>query len=262
MEQIKPILMKLGQYGELIMTGMLVMFGGMIAIFLLYRMATALIKPGGTYARLMKVAFGAVYAMILVLTVVLAADRLGYNVSGLAGVAILLVLVGATLFFFLIPFLPRLPFVTGNMIEVRGVMGTVEAITAYQTVIRKFDGQTVFMPSAMVMASPITNYTLIPQRRIELNVSIYPNDDLLRAKSLLLELMSSQEHVLEDPQPSVFVTGIDGEKASLVAFCWVENANWFGTRDALWIAVASAFESESNVSLALPQIALRNDNHA
>jgi len=262
MEQLKPLLIKLGQYGELIMTGMAVMFGGMIAIFVLYRVATALIKPGGTYARIMKVAFGAIYAMILVLTVVLAAERLGYNVSGLAGVAILLVLVGATLFFFVIPFLPRLPFFTGNMIEVRGVMGTVEAITAYQTVIRKFDGQTVFIPSAMVMASPITNYTLIPERRIELNVSVYPDDDLVRAKSLLLELMGGQEHVLEDPQPSVFVTGIDGEKASLVAYCWVENANWFGARDALWIAIASAFDNEAKVSLALPQIALHNDSNA
>ena len=97
MEQIKPILMKLAQYGELIMTGMAIMFGGM-------------------------------FAMILVLTVVLAAERLGYSVTGLAGIAILLVLVGATLFFFLIPFLPRLPFVSGNIIEVRGVMDTVGAI--------------------------------------------------------------------------------------------------------------------------------------
>ncbi|MEP1469496.1 MAG: mechanosensitive ion channel domain-containing protein [Halieaceae bacterium] len=262
MEQLKPILMKLAQYGELIMTGMAVMFGGMLAIFVLYRMAASLIKPGGTYARVMKVAFGALYAMILVLTIVLAAERLGYNVSGLAGIAILLVLVGATLFFFLIPFLPRLPFVTGNMIEVRGVMGTVEAITAYQTVIRKFDGQTVFLPSAMVMASPITNYTLIPERRIELNVSVYASDDLARAKAALLELMSAQEQVLSDPEPSVFITGIDDGVASLVAYCWVENANWFGTRDALWAAIATTFSNEAGVSLALPQIALHNEPHA
>lgn len=262
MEQLKPTLMKLAQYGELIMAGMAVMLGGMIAIFLLYRVAAALIKPGGTYARLMKVAFGALYAMILVLTVMLAAERLGYDVSGLAGLAILAVLVGATIFFFIIPFLPRLPFVTGDMIEVRGVMGNVEAITAYQTVIRKFDGQTVFLPSATVMASPITNYTLIPQRRIELNVEVYAGNDLPRAKALLLELMSGQEHVLEEPEPSVFVTGIDGEKAGLVAFCWVENANWFGTRDALWLAIAEAFDKEEGVALALPQLAIQNDTRA
>ena len=56
-----------------------------------------------------------------------------------------------------------------------------------------------------------------------------------RGSSVFLSaLMQAQENVLAEPEPTVFVTGIDGEKAGIVAFCWVENANWFGTRDALY----------------------------
>ncbi len=65
-----------------------------------------------------------------------------------------------------------------------------------------------------------------------------------------------------DPAPAVYVTSVTGERASLVAYCWVENANWFGTRDALWSAIATTFDKETGVSLALPQIALHNEPHA
>jgi small conductance mechanosensitive channel len=253
LEQLQPIISKLTEYGGLIVSGLLVMFGGMIAIFILYRIVTKLIRPNGTYSRVIKVVFGAVYAMILVLTILLAAEKLGFDTSGLAGIAILLVLIAAVIVFFLIPFLPRLPFVPGDMVDVRGTMGIVEAITAYQTVIRTFDGHIVFVPSPMIMASPIINYSLHPNRRVQLDLEINATDDIIRAKALALDLMGAHENVMDDPAPSTFVTGIADGKTTLVAYCWVANADWFGTRDALFTQVAQAFTAEEYVALAIPK---------
>ena len=156
------------------------------------------------------------------------------------------------------PFLPRLPFVVGDMVQIKDVMGIVEAITAYQILVRTFDGQTVFLPTAVAMASPIRNFSAIPNRRIQMDVEIYSGDDIQRARALLVEIMELNGKVLADPPPSVFVTGITGERASMVAFCWVANADWFGTRDALWVAVASAFADDDKVNLALPQLNVHN----
>ncbi len=256
MDAAQEVLSQVSKYAELVITGMLIMFGGMIAILLLYRLVTALIQPGGLFARVVKVAFGAIYALILVITVLVAAERLGYNVQGLAGIAILLVIVGAVIVFFLVPFLPRLPFVPGDMVKIRGVMGVVEAITAYQTVLRTFDGQTIYMPSALVMAGDISNYSQIPERRVELTVEVNAGDDLARAQELLLEIMRGQDTVLAEPEPAVFITGIEDGRAALFAFCWVANADWFGTRDALWLAVSRAFAAEPSVSLAPPRLAV------
>lgn len=254
MEELKPIMGQLAAYGEVIVSILVIMFGGMIAVIALYKLASSLIKPGGAYARAMKVFFGAIYAMVLVVTVLVAAHKVGLPVEGLGPPALLFVIVISVLAFFLVPFLPRLPFVTGDMVKVKDIMGTVEAITAYQVVIRTFDGQTVFMPTAVVMSSAIRNYTAIPNRRVELNVDIYAGDDIERARALLVEIMELNAQVLADPAPNVFVTGINGERASLLALCWVENAEWFSTRDALWVAVAAAFADDDKVSLALPQM--------
>lgn len=253
LEQLQPILTKLTEYGSLIASGLLVMFGGMIAIFVLYRIVAKIVRPNGTYSRVIKVVFGAIYAMILLLTILLAAEKIGFDTSGLAGIAILLVMVASVIVFFLIPFLPRLPFVPGDMVDVRGTMGIVEAITAYQTVIRTFDGHIVFIPSPMIMASPIINYSLLPNRRVQLDLEIYSTDDIARAKAVTLDLMNAHENVLEDPAPSAFFTGIADGRAKLVAYCWVENANWFGTRDALFALVAQTFSQDEHIGLAIPR---------
>lgn len=260
MESTADILEKLSAYGELIVSGLLIMLGGMVAILLLYRLVAALIKPGTLFSRIMKVVFGAIYALILVITVMLAAERLGYDVEGLAGIAILLVIVGAIVVFFLIPFLPRLPYVVGDMVQLRGVMGSVEAITAYQTVVRTFDGQTVYLPTALVMAGAISNFTQVPQRRVELTLTVNASDDLGAAKTQLLTLMSSESAVLAEPPPAVFVTGIEDGRATLFAFCWVANADWFATRDALWIAAAEAFSASDGFTLAAPQVSVKTES--
>jgi small conductance mechanosensitive channel len=253
-EQLGPMLEQLSNYGGLIASILVVMVGGMLAVFLLYRVARSLIKPGGKYARAMQVGFGALYVMVLMLTILVAAAKIGLPVEGLAPVAILLVIVGAVVVFFLLPFLPRLPFVTGDMVQIKDVMGTVEAMTTAQIVVRTFDGQTVFIPTPIALSSSVRNYSSTPNRRVELNVDIYASNDIEQARAVLLKLMLAHEDVLGDPAPSVFVTGVTGERASLVAYCWVENANWFGTRDALWVELSTVIAADDNLSLALPQM--------
>jgi glucose dehydrogenase len=253
-EELEPILDQLANYGSLIGSVMLVMIGGMLAVFLLYKLVHSLIKPGGTHARVMPVVFGALYVLILVVTVLLAAQEIGLPVDGLGGIAILIVIVGAVIVFLLLPFFPRLPFVTGDMVQIRNDMGIVEAMTAFQVVLRTFDGQKVFFLTTVAMSSAIRNFSSIPTRRIQLDVDIYARNDIEQARATLLGTMNSHENVLAEPEPTVFVTGVTGEKASMVAYCWVENANWFGTRDALWVALASAFANDERVHLALPQV--------
>ena len=254
MEEIQQVMGQLASYGTLIATILAVMFGGIVAVILLYKLASSLINPAGHFARAMKVAFGAVYVMILVVTILVAASKIGLPVDGLAGPAILVVIVASVIVFFLVPFLPRLPFTVGDMVQIKDVMGNVEAMTAYQVVVRTFDGQTVFIPTAVAMTSSIRNYSAIPHRRIEMNIDIYAGDDIERARALLLENMALNSKVLAEPAPAVFIVNVTGERASMVAFCWVENADWFATRDALWVAVSRSFAEDASVNMALPQL--------
>lgn len=54
---------------------------------------------------------------MLVVTALIALKRAGFDTAGFGQIAVLLVLFGAVLVYFLLPFLPKLPFIPGHMIE-------------------------------------------------------------------------------------------------------------------------------------------------
>ncbi|MFV8818087.1 mechanosensitive ion channel family protein [Haliea sp. E17] len=260
MQAVSDVLASVGNYGSLIASIVAVMFGGMIVVYLLYRLLHSVIKPKGTFARVMKVFFGALYVLILVVTVLLAAERVGLPVKGLGAIAILAVIVGAVIVFFLLPFLPRVPFMPGHMVEIRGELGIVEAVTAYQVVLRTFDGQTLYLPTPLVMAGPIRNFTDQPRRRIALEVELQPGGDLRRGRAVLAQLMKTNPKVLDEPPPMVYITGISAEKVGVVAYCWVATADWLATRDALWESINQAFQQETSVQLAVPRLFVSGNN--
>jgi small-conductance mechanosensitive channel len=65
----------------------------------------------------------------------------------------------------------------------------------------------------------------------------------------MMGAMQDDERVLADPAPSVFVTGLDRGIMTLVGYCWVGNADWFATQDALIVEVVSRVNAAEAVAL-------------
>ena len=258
LETLTPILGQLSEYGRLIVAIISAVLVGILIAFALYRVARAVIKPQGAYARALAVVFGTLFVLILVLTALVAASRIGLPVEGLAGIALLLVILGGVVVFFLLPFLPRVPFARGDTVDIRGVMGVVDSLTTYQVVLHTFDGQIVYMPTPLVMTSPITNFSGRPNRRIDLAVDLLPSSDLEKARELLLTTMAAAEEVLEEPGPAIYVTQVAQSKVTMLGLCWVENPHWFAGRDKLWRQIVAAINREPSVQLAQTQIRLES----
>ncbi len=257
-DQFNAAVASLQGYIGVVANGLGFMLGAMLIVFLLYKLVSSLIRPTGKVARMVQVAFGAVYVMIIVLAVILAAERSGYDVSGFAGIAILAVMVGAVVVFFMIPFLPRLPFTIGDLVTIRGSTGTVDAITTTQTVLRTFDGKLVYIPNVTMLGADIENYSTVPIRRIELKVEVHVDDDIEAGRQLMHTVMRAEERVLADPEPAVFVTGLEKGVVSLLGLCWVANADWFGTRDALIVEVAKGLNSTADVRPVIEEITVHS----
>ena len=103
----------------------------------------------------------------------------------------------------------------------------MEAITAYQVVLRTFDGQIVyFMPTAVVMASPIVNYShnTQPPGRAEPG-HLRPVTATSSAPARIdagVDVGGMTIAAWKIPPAAVFVTGAKDGKVTLFAFCWVE----------------------------------------
>ena len=245
---------QLSEYSTLIGSSLYLILGGMLVIFLLHKLASKILYPHLKNRRLIKVIFGTLYVLILVIVVLMALRAVGFNVNLIGKISILVVLIGAVVIFFLVPFLPRLPFKIGHMIESNGVLGFVDSISTFHTTIRKLDGTMAFIPNALVMATKILNYNDFPERRIEINLSVSTDCDLREAKALILRVMKEDERVLESPSlPQAFIVKATASGVDIMAFCWVSNANWFAARSDLWLNIVDAFAANEQVTLSLPQ---------
>lgn len=253
-EQTAAVVNEIGGYGSLIVNSLYLIICGMVVIYLLYKLASKYLYPHMQNTRLIKVVFGTLYLLVLVITALLVLKKIGIDVEWIAPLVLVTVLIGSVVTFFLVPFFPRLPFKIGHMIEVNGALGYVDAITTFHTSIRKFDGTMAFIPNALLMASKILNFSDVPFRRIELKMSVNTDCDIEESKALFLRIMGEDERVLDDPSPpAVFVINVTAAGTDLFAFCWVKNEDWFSVRSDLWIRVVDAFLADERVAMSLPQ---------
>ncbi len=244
---------QLSEYSSLITHSLYFIIFGVFIIYILHKLVSKFIYPYLRDTRIIKVLFGALYAMILVVSVLMVLKQLGFDVKIIGKISILSVLVGAVAIFFLLPFLPRLPFKIGHMVEINGVMGEIDNISTYHTTIRKFDGTMVFMPNAKIMTSTIMNYHDVPVRRIEMHLTISADSNIEEVKKQLSNIISDDERVLKDPAPSMYITGVEARGLSLSAYCWVENGDWLNARSDLFAQVQNTFMQNDNIALARTQ---------
>lgn len=244
---------QVSQYSYLIADSLYLIVLGMIAVFLLHKLASRFLYRFVNNSRLIRVIFGALYVLVLVITILLALRKIGLQVDTVAAIAFLVVMVGAVVVYFLLPFFPRLPFMPGHMIETGGVMGTVDAVSTFHTTVRKFDGTMAFLPNALVLASRILNYSDTPTRRIEMNLTVTPDSDLDDIRERLINLVAGDERVMDDPAPAVFAMNADATGIQLTIYCWTENADYLAARSDLWLSLIKACRDEQGISLALPR---------
>ncbi len=248
----EEIVQHVSEYSYLVGDALFFILLGTLTVFLIHKIASKFLYPMVDNKRFLRVTFAVLYVLVLVLTVIMVLKNIGFDVSTGGPIAILVVLFLAMVLYFIIPFLPKLPFMPGHMIVAQGEMGIVEAVSSFHTTVRKFDGTMVFMPNALVLASKILNYSYDPNRRIEMTLSVAVDSDVEKVKERLLAIAATEHRVLGDPAPAVYVTSADASGVNLVLYCWVENADWLGTRSDLWRAVLQLAKEDDAVTLSPP----------
>ena len=248
-----PILEILVDYGTTVASVLYLLAGAIFLIYVVQRLVRKFVYPHIQNKRIIKTVLGTLYVLVLVIMALMMLEKIGLPVRGIAHVALIAVLIGGVVAFFLTPFLPRLPLKLGQLVEVGGIFGNVTSITPFYTTIRKFDGTTVFMPNAMVLASKILNYSDTETRRIEIFLSVNNDSDLKETRSVFVKTMQADERVVADPAPTTHVVNATAAGVDMVAWCWVKNADWFGTRTDLWLKLVEAFETDDRICMSLPQ---------
>jgi small conductance mechanosensitive channel len=199
------------------------------------------------------------YYIMLIMVLIAAAGQLGIattsflTVLGAAGLAIGLALKNSLSNFasgvMLILFRP---FSVGDFVTAGGASGTVNSVNIFNTVLTTPDNQKVIVPNNSITSGNITNVTANPTRRINLVIGIGYEDDIPKAKGILMEIIKSDERVLNEPAPSVAVSELADSSVNFVVRPWVKTGDYWNTLCDLTERIKLTFDKEG-ISIPYPQ---------
>ena len=107
------------------------------------------------------------------------------------------------------------PFRIGDQIVSGEFEGTVEDIKVRATTIRTYDGRQVVIPNSQLYTSALTVNTAYKRRRLELTVGIGYEDDIRKAKEVILQALEKAETVSKLAEPSVVATEFRASRIDL-----------------------------------------------
>nr|WP_171525393.1 MULTISPECIES: mechanosensitive ion channel family protein [Acinetobacter] len=116
------------------------------------------------------------------------------------------------------------PFKIGDSILVNGLEGTVEDIQIRATFLRSADGRRIVIPNATVYTSAITVNTAFPRRRCEFVVGIGYEDDIQKAKDLVMCILKRDPTILTQPEFSVNVDALANFSVNLRVQWWINTS--------------------------------------
>ncbi|MBI5523859.1 MAG: mechanosensitive ion channel family protein [Desulfarculus sp.] len=205
------------------------------------------------FPRALIIAARVAYFLVLLAGVMTSLHQMGLPYRFLVRGLLLVVLIGSALYMMLRPFMPTLPFRIGDVVLAAQIYGKVESISFLYTRLRTFDGKVVFVPNSKIIKETLVNYHTTPYRRVDLDVTIRYEDDLDRARQVMVEIMKADERVLEKPAPTVFVLKLGDYGVHLGGRCWVPNLKHWKARCDMLELVKRRFDQEPAVSAALPR---------
>jgi small conductance mechanosensitive channel len=144
------------------------------------------------------------------------------------------------------------PFRVGDLVNIAGSTGKVEAVSIFQTRLRGADNQTIVLPNSLITDDAIVNLTPALTRRIELIIGIGYGDDIDQARAVALEVLAADARVLPEPAADVLVYELAESSVNLGVRCHVSNADYFVTRCALTEGIKKAFD-RAGISIPFPQ---------
>jgi small-conductance mechanosensitive channel len=208
-----------------------------------------------------------IYYGIVVVAVMIALALLGVNLSGLmvaGGIAGIVIgfasqrIVGNLIsgVFLII----ERPITIGNQVNIDGIMGFVEDINIFSTIIRTYDGLYMRLPNEKVFTTGITNYVANVARRFEYVVGIRYSDDAEKAMRIIAKLVEEHPFALINPPPEIFVDNLGESSVDIVVRVWGPISVWYELKKALLWQIKKSLEAEG-IEIPFPQRVIWHAKH-
>ncbi|MCF6301293.1 MAG: mechanosensitive ion channel [Proteobacteria bacterium] len=202
--------------------------------------SAAALEKTGNDAILVNFVRNLVYYVLFTAVIIMALAQLGIQTTsllailGAAGLAIGLALKDSLSNFasgiMLVIFRP---FKLGDFIEAAGMTGKVIEIHVFSSIVHTSDNRKIIIPNGQITSGVIINLTALDTRRIDINLGISYNDDLKKAKQIMLETVMAHPLVLKDPEPGLSLTELANSSINFTIRSWTKTDDYWTVRSDL-----------------------------
>ncbi|MGL4850463.1 MAG: mechanosensitive ion channel family protein [Clostridium sp.] len=150
------------------------------------------------------------------------------------------------------------PFNVGDVIEASTKSGTVEQIGIFYTHIISPDNKEIMIPNGSLVNGTIINYSSKDLRRVDLVFGVGYNDDILKVKNILHELVMKHPLILKEPEPFIALSEQAASSLNFVVRAWGKNEDYWTIYFDLLEESKLRFDEEG-ISIPYPQMDIHVD---
>jgi len=120
------------------------------------------------------------------------------------------------------------PFDLNDTVEIGDNFGKVKALEFRYTKLKTFDGKDVYIPNADVITQPVTNYTEDGFFRWDFMVGVDYEDDINKAKAVILKALEDDPKVITDEDHVSYVAEdeLATSTVNLKVMFWVDTTDY------------------------------------
>ena len=147
------------------------------------------------------------------------------------------------------------PFNVGDYIEGSGHSGTIEKIGMFYTHMTTTDNKLILVPNGNLANGSIVNYSAKELRRVDLTFGVGYEQDVLKVKRVLSNIVDAHDLILKDPEPFIALSAHGDSAVNFVVRAWVNNKDYWKVYFDLLETAKIRFDEE-DISIPYPQMDL------
>jgi len=242
-----------GEFGPIVFKGItLLLLVLILAKFLGMFLSKFLIKCG-VPERKANLSTTGLHILVLFIGALTVLDMIGFSVESLFRVSMIIVMVIIAIYIVAKPYIPTLPFITGNLISTGAGTGIVHNISVMYTQIRTFEGKIISIPNYRIFKDAVTNYSVMPNRRVDIDFYILYGQDVEKVTNIVYEILERNEIVLEKPVPRVVINKFRTDYMEMKARFWVQRKHALTVRWELNKKILTTLE-KAGIPMAYSQM--------
>jgi len=148
------------------------------------------------------------------------------------------------------------PIRIGDLLEINGTLGRVEAINTRSTRINRVDGVRIVIPNSHLLENMVVNWNLGDDDiRIFISVGVAYGSPVRRVADLIEKAVTEQEDVLQDPEPRILFQNFGNSALEFEAYFWTRlrpGGDMRRLRSEIRFRIDELFR-ENDITIAFPQ---------